>query len=224
MLCLLATAALAPGHPGGGKVAGQVPPRLGEIGRLMLNPVFALFMAAVAFAQAGHAVMFAYGTIHWRDLGLGEAEIGALWAVSVAAEIVFLLTVGGAVVRRLGPVGAVALSAAAGAVRWGAMMFDPTGPLLVPLQCLHMLTFGVGHLGAVAFIAQAVPARFGATAQGATMATAVGLVLALGMGLAAALYPAFGGRTYGIGVAFCLLGLMLCHLLSRRWRGGELAI
>ena len=66
-------------------------------------------------------------------------------------------------------------------VRWGAMMADPTGWLLWPLQALHALTFAVGHLGAIAFIARAVPPRYGAAAQGATGAMAVGLALALGM-------------------------------------------
>jgi PPP family 3-phenylpropionic acid transporter len=224
VLSLLAVAALAVHHPGGRKVHGQTPPSLREIGRLVVHPVFALFMAAVAFTQASHAVLFAFGSIHWRSLGLGEGEIGALWAASVAAEIVFLLAAGAWAIRRLGPVRAMALGGAAGVVRWGAMMLDPTGWLLWPLQGLHMLTFAVGHLGAIAFIVQAIPARFGAAAQGAATAMAVGLVLALGMLLAAALYPALGGRTYGIGVAVAALGVGLCGLLGRRWQGGELAV
>ena len=52
----------------------------------MVNPVFALFVAVVAFVQASHAVMYALGSLHWRALGLGETEIGALWAASVATR------------------------------------------------------------------------------------------------------------------------------------------
>jgi PPP family 3-phenylpropionic acid transporter len=222
--CLLAVAALALGHPGGRKVDGQVPPSFREIGRLLVNPVFVIFMAAAALTQASHAVFYALGTVHWRNLGLGEGEIGALWAASVAAEIVFLFAAGAAVTRRLGPVRAIAVSGAAAVVRWGAMMLDPTGSVLWPLQCLHLLTFALGYLGTIAFIVEAVPARFGGAAQGAASAMAAGLALALGMLLAAALYPALGGRTYGIGVAFALLGLLGCLGLARRWRGGELAL
>ena len=224
VFCLVGTAALAVGHPGGRKVQDQVPPDMREIGRLMLNPVFAIFMAAVAFTQASHAVYYAFGSIHWRALGIGEARIGALWAASVATEIILMVAVGAWVTARLGPVRAMAVSGAAGILRWGAMMADPTGWLLWPLQGLHALTFAIGHLGAVGFIAQAVPARFGAAAQGATGAMAVGLVMALAMVAAAAVYPALGGRTYFIGAALAALGLALCFWLARRWREEELAI
>ena len=78
-------------------------PSLREIGRLVMNPVFALFMAVFAFIQASHAMMYSLGSIHWRDIGIGETEIGALWATSVGAEIVFLLLFGTYAIERLGP-------------------------------------------------------------------------------------------------------------------------
>jgi PPP family 3-phenylpropionic acid transporter len=165
-LWLVAVAALAARHPGGHREQGQIPPTLREIARLVANPVFALFMAAVAFTQASQAVMFALGSIHWRTLGLGDGKIGALWATSIAAEIVFMLAFGAWATRRLGPVGAMALGGAAGIVRWGVMMFDPNGWLLWPLQSLHALTFALGHLGGIAFIIQAIPPRFGKLHKG----------------------------------------------------------
>ncbi len=222
--CLGAAMLLVMRHPGAGRVKGQVPPRLGEIGRLLVDPVFALFVAAVAFIQAGHAVFFALGSVHWAGLGLSEPVIGALWAVAVGAEIVFMVMFGSWTVQRLGPVRTLMLAGAAGLLRWGAMMLDPTGWVLWPLQALHAATFGAGHLAAMAFIAEAIPARYGAAAQGAMQSMAVGLVLALGMALAAALYPLLGGQTYGIGVVMSAIGLALCLRLSGRWTGGELRV
>ena len=102
------------------------------------------------------------------------------------------------------------------------MMFDPVGWTLWPLQGLHAATFAAGHLGAMAFISDAVPARYGAAAQGAMGSMAVGLLLALGMAAASAVYPSLGGATYGIGAAFAAVGLGLSLLLARRWRGGTL--
>lgn len=221
--CLLATAMLAVRHPGGRKVQGQIPPRLGEIGQLVLNPTFAIFVAALSFTQASHAVFYAYGTLHWANLGLSEARIGALWAAGVGTEVVLMVTIGGWVVQRLGAVGALTLSGLAGILRWGTMMTDPTGWLLWPLMAMHALTFAVGHLGAMAFIARAVPQRFGAAAQGAAAAMAAGLVLALGTAAAAALYPSLGGRTYGIGVAMSAIGVAICWWLARAWHGQQLA-
>jgi MFS transporter, PPP family, 3-phenylpropionic acid transporter len=222
--CLVAVALLARRHPGGRRVVGARPPRMAEIGRVLVHPVFGLFLVAVALMQAGHAVLYAYGSVHWRALGLGEATIGALWAAGVAAEIAFLATVGPAWLLRLGPVRALVISGMAGVVRWAAMMLDPVGPALWGLQGLHALTFAIGHLGAMAFLAQAIPARFGAAAQGAVAATAGGLALALVMALAALAYPRFGGATYGIGAVLALAGTLVALRLGRRWGGEGLVV
>ena len=156
-------------------------------------------------------------------LGLGEGRIGALWAFSVGVEVVLMVAGGAFLMNRVGAVGSMALAGVGGLLRWGAMAADPTGWLLWPLQALHALSFAAGHLGAMAFIARAVPPRFGAAAQGASGAMAGGLALALGMALSAAAYPALGGRTYLIGAGFSAIGLAGALWLGRRWSGEELA-
>jgi PPP family 3-phenylpropionic acid transporter len=215
--------ALSLRHPGAHRATGGRPD-LREIGRLVMNPVFAIFMAASACIQASHAVIYALGSLHWRALGIGETEIGALWAAGVAVEILFMTVFGTYAIERLGAVRAMAVAALAAVLRWGAMMGDPTGAWLWGLQTLHALTFGMAHLGMIAFISRAVPDRNAGTAQGATGAMAVGGVMAVQMAVAAALYPALGGATYGIGAASAALGLGFCLWLARRWRGEELAV
>lgn len=222
--CLLGVALLGLHHPGARRGQGGTPPRLAEIGRLISLPVFATFTVAAAFIQASHAPYYALGSFHWRALGLGEGRIGALWAFSVAVEVLVMVLAGNLLMNRIGPVRAMLVSGVAGLVRWGTMMADPTGVLLWPLQALHALTFAAGHLGAMAFIARAVPTRYGGAAQGASGAMAAGLVLALGMALAAAVYPALGGGTYVIGVAFSAAGLVATVALARKWDGGALAV
>lgn len=225
VVCLLAAAALAIRHPGGGQVRTTAPPpRLREMSRLMVNGSFVLFIGAVAFLQASHSVLYSLATIHWRELGIGDGDIGLLWAVSVAAEILFMVVLGTVVIERLGAVATMALAGLAGVLRWGVMMLDPVGVWLWPIQALHSLTFGAGHLGAMAFIAMAVPERYAAAAQGASATMAAGAVMAFGMALGAWLYPSLGGQTYGIGLAFSAIGLGFCVALGRRWRGGELSL
>jgi MFS transporter, PPP family, 3-phenylpropionic acid transporter len=224
VVCLLGVAALGLHHPGGGGVRDRAPPGFREIGRLIGLPAFAIFMVAVAFLQASHATYYALGSLHWRALALGEARIGALWGFSVGVEVLLMVAGGAWLMGRVGAVGSLALSGVGGLVRWGAMMADPTGSALWPLQALHALTFAAGHLGAMAFIARAVPPRYGAAAQGAAGAMAGGLVLALGMALAAAVYPQLGGRSYGIGLGFSLIGLGFTVWLARRWSGEALSV
>jgi MFS transporter, PPP family, 3-phenylpropionic acid transporter len=225
VVCLAAVAALALHHPGAGaEPVGRTPPSMRQIGRVLIDPVFAIFMAAVAFVQASHAVMYAYGSIHWRDLGIGEGRIGALWGASVAVEIVFMMTVGTRLVQRIGPVATLGVAGAAGVLRWSVMAFDPVGFWLWPIQGLHALTFAAGHLGAIAFISRAVPDRYAAAAQGAAGAMAVGAATALFTVLAAAVYPRLGGGAYALGAVSAALGLGLCVPLGRRWDGGELRV
>ena len=84
------------------------------------------------------------------------------------------------------------------------MAFNP--PLLLPpLQCLHGLSFGATHLGALGFMMRVAPAEIGATAQG-YLAVAQGLVMALAMGLAGVLYARYGGLAYGAMALAALVG------------------
>lgn len=221
--CMVLVIGLVAGHPGG-RLAQEQPPRFGEIGRLLVDRTFAIFVATVALTQASHAVFFALASVHWASLGIGPATIGGLWAASVAAEIVFMVAIGSWTVARLGAVGSIAVSGAAGIVRWAAMAFDPPVWLLWPLQASHLLTFALGHLGAIAFIARAVPPRYGASAQGAMAALATGSLLLVAMLGASASYPFFGGGVYAIAAGMSALGLGACWVLARAWRGQALEV
>jgi PPP family 3-phenylpropionic acid transporter len=155
-------------HPGGGAPpgAGLDRSKLREALRLMAHPVFLTFAVAASIGQASHAVYYVYGTLGWVGQGIGPGVIGFLWAIGVVAEIGLMLGPGRGLVERIGPAHAVALAGLAGMLRWGLMSLEPELVLLWPVQCLHALTFGLAHLGAMAFIAAAIPPRLQASAQG----------------------------------------------------------
>ncbi|MEM9779701.1 MAG: MFS transporter [Pseudomonadota bacterium] len=222
--CLVVTGVLALNHPGGGLPQRAAPPGFREIGALLVEPTFALFTVAAAMVLSSHAVLYVYGSVHWRSLGLDEGLIGALWAFSVGVEVVAMLLFGPALIRRVGPVGALMISGVGGVLRWSIMVFDPPTSWLWGLQAMHTLTFVCGHLGAVAFISAAVPERYGASAQGAFMGLGGGVLTALAMALAAWLYPSLGGGTYAIAAVMSGVGLVLSVGLGRAWHGRELAV
>ncbi|MEM6441380.1 MAG: MFS transporter, partial [Pseudomonadota bacterium] len=176
VIFLAVAALLGARHPGGGRVAPGPRPRLAELWSLARRPAFALFIAAAGLSQASHATLYAYGSYHWRELGLSETVIGWLWAWGVAVEIAVMSLIGAALAARLGAAGLLALAGAAGIVRWGLMTTDPTGPLLWALQAGHALTFAASHLGAMAFLREAVPERLAGSAQG-VFQTVVGTTL-----------------------------------------------
>lgn len=185
---------------------------------LLAQPLFLLFLAAGALSSASHAVLYAFGSLHWQSAGIPDALIGLLWAVGVVAEIA-LFAVSNRAVRLCGPVGLLLLGAGAGALRWTATAFTADPALLLPLQLLHGLTFGATHLGAMHFIARGVARPYSATAQMLYAAASGGIGMGLGLLLAGQLYAAIGIQAM-LAMALCA-GLALAGFawLGLRWGG-----
>ncbi|MEL6583420.1 MAG: MFS transporter [Pseudomonadota bacterium] len=218
--CLFAGIFFALLHPGGGLTPAGTRPGMRDAVLLARKPVFVLFLLAIGFSEASHGVYYAYGSVHWRALGLETGTIGLLWAFPVALETLLMFLLGAAIVQRLGPVGAIAVAGAAGVLRWSLMMTDPLGPLLWAVQALHIVTFAVGYLGAIAFIAEAVEDRLASTAQGLFGAAFGGFLTACAMAVSGLIYPALGGLTYGAAAVMSATGLFAALVLRRYWSGG----
>ena len=143
--------------------------------------------------------------------------IGALWALSVVAEII-AFAVSGRLLQPLGGTVLLMLGAAGAVLRWSIMALDPP-PLVLPLvQCLHGLSFGATHLGSMLFLARTAPGGLGATTQG-YFTLAMGLVMAGAMSLSGTLYQAFGIRAYAAMAAAAFIGGALAfgaHRLRER--------
>jgi PPP family 3-phenylpropionic acid transporter len=197
--------------------AATSPPRLELSGALSLlaSRAFLLLLAAGGAVQAAHAVLYTFGTLHWRAQGLSADWCGTLWAISVIAEI-GLFAFSGAVVARIGAPQLIGLGAAAAVVRWTAMGFDPPLALLVPLQVLHGLTFGAAHLGAIHVMARSVPEGQAGTAQALYASVVGGVGMGAAMLLAGPLYADFGGRAYWAMAALGAIGLVASLALMRR--------
>jgi PPP family 3-phenylpropionic acid transporter len=197
--------------------------RAAPLTHLLSQPLFLLFLLSAGLIQSSHAVLYGFGTLHWRGLGYGDGLIGGLWAEGVVAEIA-LFAVSNAVMRRagLGPAGLIVVAGVLGAVRWVVTGISDALEVLVLVQLLHAATFGLTHLAAMHFIARAVPPEFSATAQSLYSAVAMGVIFGLAMPLSGALYAAFGGGAFHVMAAMCALGSVAGVLLARRWNGAVL--
>jgi len=195
------------------------PERTSSTAMSFLQPLrdrsFVLFLAAGAMIQGSHAVYYAFGTLHWQAAGYSDDVIGALWAEGVVAEII-LFAFGGRLVRRLGPARLIALGGIAGAIRWLVLGLTDALPALVCVQTLHAFTFGAAHLGAIHFIARAVPSTLSATAQSLYSAVVMGLGTGLMLLASGPLYAALAGAAYLPMAAAALIGGVLAWMLARR--------
>jgi PPP family 3-phenylpropionic acid transporter len=190
----------------------------------LLAPPLLLAFAVSALIQASHAAYYGFGSLAWREQGLGDGLIGALWAWGVAAEAALIWCAGR--LERLGltPVRLLILGAAGAALRWGLMALEPGGAGLFAVQTLHALSFGAAHLGIVLFIRDVAPARAAATAIGVNSALTFGVVLSGATALAGLLYEQGGPWLWlvmaGIAAAGLAVALGLAAALSPR-RGAE---
>ncbi|TWT14060.1 MFS transporter [Reyranella sp. CPCC 100927] len=189
---------------------------------LLRQPAFVLFLVAVGCTQAGHAVIYSFGTIGWRAAGIGDGTISFLWAEGILAEIV-LFFFAGAVSARLGPVRLMILGAGGSVVRWALMpALGDSLPALLVLQALHALTFGATHLAAMTFLQRAVPGSAMTLAQSLYYGLANGLPVALVYQVAGVLYDRIGTQAYYAMALLTAVGLVAAIALSRRWAGSPL--
>jgi PPP family 3-phenylpropionic acid transporter len=179
---------------------------------LWRNPSFLAIVVAASLVQSSHAVYYGFSTIGWKAAGFDGVAIGALWALGVIAEIV-LFALSGRLPPSFGPVPLLLLGAIGAVLRWTAMAFDPPGWTLAFLQCLHGLSFGASHLGAIAFVAHAAPEGRGATAQG-YFSVMQGITLSGCMLLAGFLYERVGMLSY---LAMALTALVGSLIAAAVW-------
>jgi PPP family 3-phenylpropionic acid transporter len=178
---------------------------------------FVGFLVVTALLHAGHAVLYAFGTEHWRAHGLDASTAGLLWAESVLAEIV-LFAYAARVDRWLSPRSLWLLAGATGAVRWAVLGSTVALPWLVATQALHAFTYGALHLGAMAYIRQRVPAGSRARATTLYSAAATGLALGIALPLAGELYDRMAGGAYWAMAGISALGMLLALGLRDRPR------
>ena len=206
-----------------GSPAASAPPlrrlSLSDAFALVRAPLFLLFLLAASLIQASHALMYAFGTLHWQAQGLSGGVIGALWSVGVVAEVA-LFAVSGRVIAAFGTVRLLGLAGAAAALRWGFMAIDPPLWATALLQILHAMSFGAAHLAAIHFLTHAVPEDRAATAQGLYAAVVAGLVMGSVTIACGPLYRMLGGEAYGAMALLALVGTAAAILLRRRWQDG----
>lgn len=185
-----------------------------SVWKLVQNQRFMLITVGCGIVQATHAMIYAFGSIHWGAMGFSGTLIGMLWAIGVVAEIV-LFQFSRQVFRRVTATQLAIIGALACVVRWGLMPLEPGIAGFAVLQLLHGLSFGATHLGLMHYYVDTVPETRMGSAQ------AVGFVIAaIAMGsfsfLSGPLYAALGINAFGFmaiaggaGLALLLIGQKL---------------
>ena len=127
--------------------------------RLLREPAVAWLFASIFFTVLAHTAMYAFFSLYLVQLGYGKAAVGALWAVAVAAEIVFFWQQG-RWFRRLSAERWLQVAAGATALRFAAVAGLGGWPVvLVVAQLSHALSFAAHHAACIALVHRRFPGR-----------------------------------------------------------------
>ena len=82
--------------------------------------------------------------------------------------------------------------------------------------------YAASHIGAMHFLARAIPDQQSGTAQGLYAVTTGGIAMAIANQIAGASYTAMAGRAYLFMTLLSVVSLLAVLLLRQRWAGGEI--
>ena len=179
-------------------------PVAGRLTEIIARPWFFLPLVGFSLVFGTHIILNGFGALLWKQQGVPENIIGPLIALGAASEAGMMFIwrrFGGRISARH----LILISAAVSVLRWIAMAFAPSVPVLVALQLTHGITFAVGYLGCVHFIANWTSEDIAAETQSLfTVLQQITSVLALvGFGL---VIGVLGDRAYLIAALVAVLG------------------
>ena len=142
------------------------------IAPVLRRPEVRWFFAAVMLTVLAHTALYAFFSLYLVQLGYGKPAVGALWAVSVAAEIIFF-ALAGRYFARLADYRWLLLAALVTAGRFAATAgFGHVVVVLVIAQLTHAITFAAQHMACTSLIARHFPDRL--RTRGSALYTTLG--------------------------------------------------
>jgi PPP family 3-phenylpropionic acid transporter len=178
-------------------------PRLGNrhgAVKVLASPNFKLLLFSAFLGQCAHAGYDLCFTLHLFDLGMSRNAIGLAWAIGTAFEVALMASASRAF-RGLAPAPLLAFALGSAALRWTILASVRSPAIILLLQPLHALSFGLMWLAAVGYAQERAPAHSLGTAQG-LLSTAFGAGSVTGMLLWGPAYQRGGGTVVFASAAF----------------------
>lgn len=199
----------------------QTHPGPGGLRALLAAPGRAGLLAAAALHWVSLAPYNTAFARHVETLGLGPDVVGIAMGVGATAEIIAFVASGALVGgggRRgwVRPDVAVGVAIAVTALRFVATGLATRADVLVALQALHGLSFGLFYVAALAELHRGADARARATLQGLFVAVVFGLGGGVGMIACGFVVAAVGTRAAFVAAAAPSLAALALHALATR--------
>jgi PPP family 3-phenylpropionic acid transporter len=187
----------------------------GQIRRLAWSAEFRLFLAASFLGQAAHSAYDLTYSLHLRDLGFTGSMVGIAWAIGVIAEIA-LMAFSSRLSAAISPPWLLAFALLGASVRWAILALVRSPLILLSLQPMHALSFGLMWIASMAFVKSRAAPQNLATVQGIYVAT-IGGASVTGMLLWGPLYRSAGGATtFAAAAAVALAAAAMAALFAKK--------
>lgn len=171
-----------------GGFAGGIAQALGTIVRTRGWPRFLL---TVAFGGLGVGAMNSYLLMYMQDIGSSGRIMGLAVSLGTMSELA-LFVAAPALLQRFGPRRLVLLSLFGNGARLVAYSLTTIPLLVLPIQMLHGIAFGLLFIGGVAYAARMAPNGLATAAQGVMNSAIFGVGAFAGALLGGALYQHLG--------------------------------
>lgn len=163
-----------------------------------------IFLFIVTFLSITNKANDAFLGLYIQYLGGEEQEVGWAWTVAPLSEIpVFALS--GYLMGRFHELYLLAAASLMFALRWLLFTLVPSPEMLIPVQLLHSLTFGLFFMSAVGYMSRLVPQYLRASGQGLLSTFVGGAAGIAGSYLGGVLFSSLGPRhLYAILAIVCI--------------------
>jgi len=176
-------------------------------GGSLRSPQLLITMIGVSVQQSSHAMLYAFASIYWRELGFSGTKVAILWSIGVAAEVmVFFLSK--MLSRRFSAWTLILFGSVVCVGRWLLFPINLGFAGYFVLQCLHAFTFACVHTGIQRRIVASVQETQEASAQGAYFFYN-GMCLGLMTLASGYLYAWFGLASYYVMAGAAAVGLVM---------------
>jgi MFS transporter, PPP family, 3-phenylpropionic acid transporter len=179
---------------------------------LLREPGFVAIVVAAALIQGSHAAYYTFASITWQASNLGGLTIAALWVLGVLAEIVVF-----ALSPRftLSPAMLMVVGGLCAMMRWLITAQEPPVAILVVVQMMHGLTYGLTQVGTMELLVRHVPGQMTARAQG-YLTAGTGIAMSSAAMLSGIIYAYHGRSVYYVMAAMALAGATVMWLARHK--------
>lgn len=174
--------------------------------REALKPWFVIALFGAALLYSSHFLLQGFAALIWKQAGISEAVIGPLVALGAGAEAIMMFAFR-RVASRFTARNLMLAAAVTMAVRLAIMAMNPPVEMLFVLQSLHAVTFALGYLGTVNFIANWTSEDIAAEAQ-SFFAVLVQVIAAVAFIAFGYLVAAWGAGAFLAGAGMSAVGAL----------------